>query len=75
MFRLSLLIMLGLTVLIAIGLRWREERMAMLRPAPRRGWVAQQKHMLNRWVTAAAIAVIATLLVLGGLNWLRILES
>jgi hypothetical protein len=45
-----------------------------LRPAhaPRRGWIAAQKHKFNRWVTAAALAALATILLLGGLNWLRI---
>jgi hypothetical protein len=81
--KLSLLVMVGLTVLIAIGLRWREERVAALRPAPRApakgglaaGWVAAQKHKLNRWVTAAALAAVATMLLFGGLNWLRIWQG
>jgi hypothetical protein len=70
----SLLIMAVLTVLISIGLRWREERVTQLRPAaaPRRGWVAAQKHKLNRWLTAATLSVIVTLVVLGGLHWLRV---
>ena len=79
MVKLSLLVMAGLTVLIAIGLRWREERVASLRPAsaPRRpgGWLAAQKHKLNRWVTAAALAAATTMLVLGGINWLRIWQG
>jgi hypothetical protein len=80
MVKLSLLVMIGLTVAIAIGLRWREDRVATLRPrqpAPRSGsiaaaWVAGQKRKLNRWVTAAALAAIATMLLFGGINWLRI---
>jgi hypothetical protein len=80
MIKLSLLLMAGLTVLIAIGLRWREERVATERPAPRpasgsglaAGWIALQKRKLNRWVTAAALAALGTMLLLGGLNWLRI---
>jgi hypothetical protein len=70
----SLVIMAVLTVLISIGLRWREERVGALKPAPapRRGWVAAQKHTLNRWLTAATLSVLVTLLVLGGLHWLRV---
>jgi hypothetical protein len=83
MLKLSLLMMAGLTVLIAIGLRWREDRMAMQRsPVPRTvggglaaGWIALQKRKLNRWVTAAALAALATMLLLGGLNWLRIWQG
>ncbi|SDB67127.1 hypothetical protein [Belnapia rosea] len=74
----SLFIMLGLTVLFAIGLRWREERVAVLRPAvaPRRkGFLAAQKHRLNRWLTAATLAALTTLLVLGGLHWLRVWQG
>jgi hypothetical protein len=80
MVKLSLLVMVGLTVLIAIGLRWREDRLAAARPparAPRggslaAGWIAGQKRKLNRWVTAAALAAVATMLLFGGINWLRI---
>lgn len=80
MIKLSLLVMAGLTVLIAIGLRWRDERVAALKPPEARrapsglaeGWIAAQKRKLNRWVTAAALAALATMVVLGGLNWLRI---
>lgn len=76
MVKASLLIMAVLTVLISIGLRWREDRVAALRPAaPRAGWVAAQKRKLNRWVTAATLAVVVTLLVLGGLHWLRVLQG
>jgi hypothetical protein len=79
--KLSLLVMAGLTVLIAIGLRWREERVAALRPpaasrpAAAGGWLALQKRKLNRWVTAAALAALTTMLVLGGINWLRIWQG
>jgi hypothetical protein len=77
MVKASLLIMAVLTVLISIGLRWREERVGALKPvpAPRRGWMAAQKHKLNRWLTAATLAVLLTLLVLGGLHWLRVLQG
>ena len=74
----SLVIMALLTVLISIGLRWREERVAAVRPAARRprvGWVAAQKRTLNRWLTAATLAAVATLLVLGGLHWLKVLQG
>ncbi|PZW40824.1 hypothetical protein C8P66_12331 [Humitalea rosea] len=66
--------MLVLTVLISTGLRWRDERMA--RMAPRRparlGLVAGVKAKANRWVTAAALAVILTLAILGGLHWINV---
>ena len=81
MVKLSLFFMAGLTVLIATGLRWREDRMAAQRQARRAApvgggiagaWIAAQKHKLNRWVTAAALAALATMLFFGGINWLRI---
>jgi hypothetical protein len=75
--KVSLVIMLTLTVLISIGLRWREERVAATRPrtGPRPGWLAAQKTKVNRWITAAALAAVTTLLVLGGLHWLRVLQQ
>ncbi len=69
MIKASLLLMAVFTVLAAMGLRWRESRGT---PEPRAGWVARQKRSANRWVTAAAIAAIATMLLLGGVQWLRI---
>jgi hypothetical protein len=72
MLKASLLLMAVLTVLAAMGLRWREQRGA---PAPRLGWVEKQKKMANRWVTAAAIASIGTMLLLGGLQWLRVWQG
>ena len=67
----SLFIMAVLTVLIAVGLRWRVERTTATRPpaakAPRPGWVAAQKLKVNRWISAAALAAVTTLLVLGGI--------
>lgn len=77
MVKLSLLVLTVLTVLIAFGLRWREERMAAGRPAAKRrgGWVEQQKLKLNRWMTAATLATLVTILVLGGLHWLRVLQG
>ncbi len=74
MVKTSLLIMVALTILIRMGLRWREERMAAVRPAakgPRLGWIAAQKRELNVWVTAAALAALATIVLLGGLHWAR----
>lgn len=70
MMKTSMLLMLVLTVLSAMALRWREKRSAVVEP--RRGWVEKQKRNANRWVTAAAIAAIVTLAVLGGLHWLRV---
>jgi hypothetical protein len=73
--KFSLVIMVGLTVLVAFGLRWREQRIPAVRAAaarPADGWVALQKQKLNRWLTAATIAALATILVLGGLHWLKV---
>ncbi len=73
MMKTSLLLMAALTVLASMGLRWREKRGTV--PQPRRGWVESQKRAVNRWVTAAAIAAVVTLAVLGGLQWLRIWQG
>ena len=67
----SMLLMLVLTVLAALALGWRESRRPQV-AAQKAGWVAKQKRRANRWVTAAAIAAIATLALLGGLQWLRV---
>ena len=80
MLRLSLFFMVGLTIAISIGLRWREEKVAASRPRPARlptpqGWIAAQKKKINRWITAAALAAVATLLFLGGINWLRVWQG
>ncbi|RAI59177.1 hypothetical protein [Roseicella frigidaeris] len=77
MVKLSLVILVVLTVLIGMGLRWREERQVAIRAATvRRGdWMAAQKRKLNRWVTAACLATLTTILVLGGLHWLRVLQQ
>jgi hypothetical protein len=75
---MSLLVMAALTLLIRMGLRWREERIAAIRPpakGPRHGWLAAQKHAANTWVTAAALAALATIALLGGLHWLRYLQE
>ena len=61
-----------LTVLAAMGLRWREGKAA---PPTALGWVEKQKRTANRWVTAAAIAALATILLLGGLQWLRVWQG
>lgn len=75
MVKASLIIMAVLTVLVAMGLRWREERLPLTRgkPQPRQGWIAAQKAKANRWVTAAAIAAIGTTVILGGLHWMKVL--
>lgn len=72
MVKVSLLVMLVLTVLISMGLRWREQRMPAVAQAKRLGLVARGKKGLDRWVTAAALAAVSTLVVVGGLHWLRI---
>ena len=75
MIKASLVIMAVLTVLFSIGLRWREQRVATIRPPPRTGWIAAQKRKANRWVTAAMLAALTTIIVLGGLHWLRVLQG
>ncbi|MBP0493644.1 hypothetical protein [Roseomonas indoligenes] len=85
MIKASLLIMTVLTVLISMLLSWRERRKALARPAAplprgrrapaRLGLMARAKVGLDRWVTAAAIAALLTIAVLGGLHWLRVLHE
>jgi len=89
MIKASLLIMTVLTVLIAMLLSWRERRTATARPpvpaprgrAPRAplprapGLIARTKLGVDRWVTAAAIAAIVTIALLGGLHWLRVFQQ
>jgi len=72
MVKVSVLVMLVLTVLIAMGLRWREQRMPQVAQRERLGMMARAKKKLDRWVTAAALAAISTLVVVGGLHWLKI---
>ena len=72
MIKASLIAMLVLTVLIAMGLRWREKRL----PVPQRGdALARGKRLINRWVTAAALAALVTMLFMGGLHWLRLIRT
>ena len=66
------LLMVILTVLISMGLRWREQRMPAVAQHKRMGMMARGKKGLDRWVTAAALAAVATLTVIGGLHWLRV---
>ena len=72
MVKASLLVMVVLTVLIAMGLRWREQRMPLVAQQKRLGLLARGKKGLDRWVTAAALAAVATLVVIGGIHWIRI---
>ncbi|MBR0661693.1 MULTISPECIES: hypothetical protein [Neoroseomonas] len=72
MIKASLVAMMVLTFLIATGLRWREDRLATSRPTPRLDIITRGKRTVNRWVTAAAIAAGATMIVLGGIHWLRL---
>ncbi len=75
MIKVSLAIVVGLTVLFAVLLRWREDRVdrvAAANTAGRpRGWLAAGKRKVNRWVTAAALAAVTTMAVLGGVQWAR----
>ncbi|MDW8315223.1 MAG: hypothetical protein RMK64_09660 [Rhodovarius sp.] len=64
-----------LTVLVAMLLAWREQRRPQPAALPVQGWIGRQKRRLNRWVSAAAIAAVLTLSVLGGLQWLRFLTE
>jgi len=73
--KVSLVIVVVLTVIFAMLLRWREERLdrvAASSGARPRGWLALGKRKVNRWITAAALAVLATMLALGGTQWLRV---
>jgi uncharacterized membrane protein len=73
--KVSLVIVAGLTVIFAMLLRWREERVDRVASANRtarpRGLIAMGKRKINRWITAAALAAFATLVVLGGVQWFR----
>lgn len=72
MIKASLIAMFVLTVLIAMGLRWREQRV----PAVKRGNIlARGKRTINRWVTAAALAALVTMVFMGGLHWLRLVRT
>lgn len=77
MVKASVAMLVVLTALAFMGLGWRERRMAAnaAKPAPRMGWLARQKAKANRLVTAAAIAAVSTMLLLGGLHWLRMLQG
>jgi hypothetical protein len=68
----SLVAMLVLTVLIAVGLRWREQRVPLVK---RGNMLARGKRTINRWVTAAALAALVTMVFMGGLHWLRIIRT
>jgi hypothetical protein len=71
----SIIILIVLTVLITMLLGWREERMSAGQPKPRLGWLARQKLKINRIFAAAAIASIGTMLILGGIHWLRVAQG
>ncbi|MFN6954538.1 MAG: hypothetical protein ACK4PG_07060 [Acetobacteraceae bacterium] len=75
MIKVSLVIVVVLTVIFAMLLRWREERLDRVAAAERaarpRGWIATGKRKVNRWVTAAALAALATMAALGGVQWIR----
>jgi len=64
MVKMSLLVMLALTILIAFGLYRREEAQLPL--------VARQRAKLRRYGAAGAAAVAATLVLFGALHWLRV---
>jgi hypothetical protein len=76
MVKASLLLMLLLTVVVGMGLRWRDARMGSPALAAerrrRQGLVARGKAGIDRWVTAAAIATLATIVLIGGLHWIRV---
>jgi hypothetical protein len=68
----SILIVAVLTVLIAMGLKWRDQRLPQVANQKRLSLLGRGKKGIDRWVTAAALAVVATLVVLGGLHWLKV---
>jgi|GEM_PF-842604 len=75
MMKASLIVVVVLTVLIAMGLRWREGRLPGVAAQKPGGILSRGKRSIDRWVTAAAIAVVVTLAVVGGLNWLRVWQG
>ena len=72
MVKASLIAMLVLTVLIAMGLRWREQRVPLMK---RGNMMARGKRTINSWVTAAALAALVTMIIMGGLHWLRLIRT
>ncbi|MBI0434018.1 hypothetical protein [Roseomonas sp. KE0001] len=79
MIKASLLLMLLLTVLIGMGLRWRQARAPQVAAGQARhgrrrdpGLLARSKARIDLWVTAAAIASGVTILIMGGLHWIRV---
>jgi hypothetical protein len=77
MVKASIAMLVVLTALVFLALGWRERRLAAqaAKPPPRLGWLARQKARANRLLTAAAIAAVGTMLLLGGLHWLRVLQG
>ncbi|QDE01466.1 hypothetical protein [Roseomonas mucosa] len=84
MIKASLLLMLGLTVLVAMTLRWRERHhppapppqpTARPRRARRPSLLREGKRTLDRWVTAAAIAACLTIVLMGGLHYLKLWQN
>ncbi|MCI0754545.1 hypothetical protein [Teichococcus vastitatis] len=75
MIKASLLLMVLLTLLIGMGLRWRQDRLPQVtaaRRGPRPGLMARGKARIDLWITAAAIASLISLLMMGGLHWIRV---
>ncbi|KAA2213293.1 hypothetical protein [Teichococcus oryzae] len=74
MIKASLLLMLLLTVLIGMGLRWRQDRVPQVGAARRgrQGFLARGKARIDLWITAAAIASLISMLLMGGLHWIRV---
>jgi nitric oxide reductase large subunit len=75
MVKTSIVILIVLTVLITMLLGWREQRMTAGRPQPRLGWFKRQKIRINRIFAAAAIASVGTMVILGGIHWLRVAQG
>lgn len=69
MIKASVLLMAAITVGIAVLLGRLEQRAG--RPTPR-DLATRSKRALNRWVNAAALAVLITLAVMGGIHWWRV---
>lgn len=72
MIKASVFLMLAMTVIIAFVMARLEQRGG---PLPRMGLVARGKRGLNRWINAAALAALATMVVMGGLHWWRVWQG
>jgi hypothetical protein len=71
---MSLLVMAALTILIGMGLRWREERMASAEPVAKAHAPRLARHPEARGEPLGhgrGAGGLATIVLLGGLHWAR----